>query len=885
MVFMSSELSKSELSLWEHSRAAGTTIGRESLPSYTLRPNSIRSPSGPLSSLSFLLLSGFLRDPPSPLFAAARQPQPVNHVSLHIRLPHQQALPPSAHRTPGVCCRRCTQYALLQSVVPRRPGLLNEYVRQLSYVWRPPRPPVLRSSFVVRLVRYSNADAEPHHHFCSRLQPVWSGAFTTTGFSLASPGAPSVVHRRITGSARPYSVIRYKFPPFSGIVTAPVPNGESIFATNYQNATYLTYLSHLNQNPQMYAQLGAIAREFNFPSTAGICLYMHVNEAGSIFAPRISEESWGILWGHLFEPNAPGPTGGLPISGRIEFDIGRFHNGTASPLLVDIRIVDVAKARWYHSWMSVSRRETGSLPSLSPTHVASMHQRQESKTTEDTQEQSQTVTAPKKRSRYAPKRLSLVERFDLGSSPPMVSPVPMPAPVTTSVSMPEPHPASPPLAKTLVSSPIAQGDEPLKPHRVEIDTRVNSWRASSTFKTNLLASTGQVSLDPANMPNTLPLDPVDDEEVRSEMNPEDYSWSVTSAGPPSVLDSPTPSYRVPSVHMDRRAIGSVPLTPQTCTSWGPEDYDPHSPVSSVFRLPSPDLGQRYLEYCPMTPTTATSWGPPSEYPPSPNPESQEVHYYRAPSLDLGQRAGWSRPVTPSTATSWGPPSEYPPSPPLEPQWVYYRPPSVDLGRRAEGSRPVTPSTATSWGAPEEWPPTPTTLSRVSTPDAAQQMFSFAEEIGGLVPPPAMTTSTTPVPWSFVWPYLPHSEQKSKPLEQTPWNFVWPYLTGDEQRSKPLEQTPWNYVWPYLTPATQKLERTPWKYVWPYLTLDIQELEQTPWNYVWPYLTLNKQKLEQTPWNYVWPYLVRNVPTSHRLEFRGVSAVLERVAYPVFKICV
>lgn len=85
----------------------------------------------------------------------------------------------------------------------------------------------------------------------------------------------------------------------------------------------------------MYAQLGAIAREFNFPSTAGICLYMHVNEAGTIFAPRISEESWGILWGHLFEPSTPGPTGGLPISGRIEFDIGRFRNGLGSPLLVD----------------------------------------------------------------------------------------------------------------------------------------------------------------------------------------------------------------------------------------------------------------------------------------------------------------------------------------------------------------------------------------------------------------------------------------------------------------------------------------------------------------------------------------------------------------------
>ena len=62
---------------------------------------------------------------------------------------------------------------------------------------------------------------------------------------------------------------------------------------------------------------------------------MHVNEAGTIFAPRISEESWGILWGHLFEPSTPGPTGGLPISGRIEFDIGRFRNGLGSPLLVD----------------------------------------------------------------------------------------------------------------------------------------------------------------------------------------------------------------------------------------------------------------------------------------------------------------------------------------------------------------------------------------------------------------------------------------------------------------------------------------------------------------------------------------------------------------------
>lgn len=530
---------------------------------------------------------------------------------------------------------------------------------------------------------------------------------------------------------------------------------------------------------------------------------MHVSEAGALFAPRISEESWGILWGHLFEPNAPNPTSGLPISGRVEFDIGRFRNGQTSPLLVNTRLLDVAKARWYHSWISASRRETVSLPSLSPTHVASMHQRQESKTTtnsEDVQERGQTSVATRKSTNYTPKRLSLLERFDLANSPPpMALPIPTPVPVTTSVSMPEPHPASPP-AKPPVSSSIVPEEEPLKSHREEIDTRVNSWRASATFKTNLFASTGQVSLDPANMPNALPLDdPVDDDEVRPEMNPEDYSWSVTSAGPPSILDSPTStsSYRVPSVHLDRRAIGSVPLTPETCTSWGPEDYDPLSPVSSVPGLPSPDLGQRSLEYCPMTPTTATSWGPPSEYPPSPDPESQSIYYYRAPSLDLGQRVGWSRPATPSTATSWGPPSEYPPSPPPESQGAYYRPPSVDLGRRAEGSRPVTPSTATSWGPPEEWPPTPTSFSRVGTPDTAKQRFSFAEEVRGLAPSQTVAVPAASAPWNFVWPYLTIDEQKLKPLGRAPWNYVWPYLTLDEQRSKPPKRAPWNYVWPYL----------------------------------------------------------------------------------------
>lgn len=602
---------------------------------------------------------------------------------------------------------------------------------------------------------------------------------------------------------------------------------------------------------------------------------MHVNEGGVLYTPRISEESWGVLWGHLFDPNAPGPSGGLPISGRIEFDIGRFRNRLASPSLADTQFIDVAKARWYDSWVSASRRETASVASLSPTHVASMHRCQESKTTvslEDVQEQSQPVANAKTRTGYTPKRLSLVKRLDLAkSSPPMPLSIPVQASETTSASMPEPHPTPHPLTKGTGLSPIVQDEVPF--HREEIDNRVNSWRASATFETKLLTSTGQVSLDPVNMPNTLSLGhpAADDDEIRSEIDPEDYSWSVTSAGPPSVLDSltSTSSHRVPSVHMDRRAIGSVPLTPETCTSWGPEDCDPLSAVSSQFRLPSPDLGQRNLEYCPMTPTTATSWGPPSEYPPSPDPESQWLYYYRAPSLDLGQRVGWSRPVTPSTATSWGPPSEYPPSPPLESQWAYYRPPSVDLGRRAEGSRPVTPSTATSWGPPEEWPPTPTTLSRVSTPDAAQQRFSFVGEVGGAAPRTEVIAPSSPAPWNLVWPYLMLEEQTIKPQQPTPWEFVWPYLKLGEKKSESQAPVPWKYVWPYLTSSEviKYQESTPWKYVWPYLT-SIEEMKYQ----------------ESAPWSCVWPYLSQAMSLSGPVQSQGPFVAVERESYPVLKIC-
>lgn len=405
---------------------------------------------------------------------------------------------------------------------------------------------------------------------------------------------------------------------------------------------------------------------------------------------------------------------------------------------------DVTKARWYDSWISPSRRETASSGSLSPTHVASMHKHQESRTTANFEDEHERIQADanKNETSYTPKRLSLVQRFDSTNSPPPL-PITAPVPATAPTHIPELHLAAP-LVNNSVLSPVTQEDEPPLSHKEEIDSRVKSWRASATPEKTLLTSTGQISLDPVHMPNAFPLDDLVDEVngIRSEMNIEDHSCGTTSAGPPSI-DSPSPtSHHLPSVHVVRRATGSVPLTPETRTSWGPEDYDPLSPLSSESRVTS---------------------------------------------LDIGQRVRWSRPV--SIATSWGPPSEYPPSPPLESQWAYHRPPSVDLGRRAEGSRPVTPTTMTSWGPPEEWPPTPTTLSRVSTPDAAQQISSFAAEIGGLVPPQIATIPELFAPWNFVWPYLRLNEPNFESRKPEPRKRVGPYSTapflGPLQSRKPL----------------------------------------------------------------------------------------------------
>ncbi|KAJ3739372.1 hypothetical protein DFH05DRAFT_1426951 [Lentinula detonsa] len=507
--------------------------------------------------------------------------------------------------------------------------------------------------------------------------------------------------------------------------------------------------------PTMYGQLSAIAKEFNFPSTTGICLYFHFTENGITATPRISDESWQMIWSNVFDPSTP--LSRVPIVGKLEFDI------------------DLRHARWYSAWIASSHREHVDVPaSVGPSTAPSLaHFRGDSRNTEleinfqDDQLDSDSVSPPSitRHGRHVPRKLSLVDRLDsslrvVASSVPQISPERSGA------------------ASAHVLSPIFQEDEP-KTARLEdsLAKRVKSWRASASLTPSALAAKGQTSLEPANLPNTMSLDDVANGEDLDELNLEDFAWSVSSLGPNdweegSVASGP----RLPSIHLANRMESSVCMTPSICTSLGPSDYTLPSPIPSFARVMTPDIAHRMFEDCPPTPTTATSWGPPSEYPASP------MSFSRVSSVDLGERAVFSPPPTPMTATSWGPSSEYPPSP-----MSFGRAPSVHLGDRLVFSPPPTPSTATSWG-PASWPASPVTPFYVYTPDIGQRAFDPED----LVLPGA--------PWNQVWPY----NQQHLEAPSAPWSQVWPYTSSwtPEVELTTQNDAPWGHSWPYHSYAIQ-----------------------------------------------------------------------------------
>ncbi|KAF9453066.1 hypothetical protein P691DRAFT_695766 [Macrolepiota fuliginosa MF-IS2] len=384
--------------------------------------------------------------------------------------------------------------------------------------------------------------------------------------------------------------------------------------------------------PTMYGQLAAIAKEFNFPSTAGLCLYLHFNESGVVMTPRISEESWHMLWSHLFE--LPSNHRGLPIGGKIEFDI------------------DLRQARWYTSWLSTLMRDNIEHPSSRIASDVRLDSR--ASVNEDASEfdnfEAPYLSPPRSSSnnlRHVPKKLSLLNRFDFPASRSESK-----SGAIQGLDLPE----QPSVSKVL--SPIAQEEEP-RSAKDQLDSRVKSWRASAVVKPTSLTGRGQISLDPVNLPNNVSLD----EEASSntgELNLEDFAWSISSVGPEDydIMSIGVPSERLPSPDMARRMYDDCPPTPSTATTWGAPLSYPTSPLSD-YRAPSLDIGFRNTFSAPLTPATATSWGPPS---PMMSMEEWYQEVRRPVSIHLGDRGEFSRPVTPSTATTWGAPLSYPPTP-------------------------------------------------------------------------------------------------------------------------------------------------------------------------------------------------------------------------------
>ena len=486
----------------------------------------------------------------------------------------------------------------------------------------------------------------------------------------------------------------------------------------------------------MYGQLTAIAREFNFPSPVGLCLYLHVTEQGISIAPRISDDIWPALWGHLFESRSPGPSFQMPICGRVEFDIDR------------------RKAVWLNSWLTSDRRHAVDVQASVPPSLS--HHRGDSKTSffddrGDERPEDPSAMYTTSRSRHIPKKLSLVDKLETLSFTSGLANA-----ITGSDT-----------ADALSANPLATIlDEKTKPAKIALEKRVESWRASSSVAPSPMAKTSQIPLEPENIPNNLQLSDFDIlADTEEDINLNDFAWSATSLGPLDYdsLPSAVSGSHVLSVHLDRRLEGSALLTPSTATSWGPESLD-SPPMSTLFRLPSPDIAQRVIEDCPPTPSTATSWGP------------EELLYspasvkFRLPSPDLGQRMLEDSPPTPITGTSWRPEHFC-----SAISTVSRYPRSLDMSILSIW--PYTPSIMTCC-----LPIVKTGMSgasRTVQPNPSGHVY------------PYISTTSRPT-WAFVWPlYVAENVANPLPLQfphhRPTWTFIWPlYKTGNASSPLPSQ---------------------------------------------------------------------------------------------------
>ncbi|KAG8747550.1 hypothetical protein FRC10_000686 [Ceratobasidium sp. 414] len=471
---------------------------------------------------------------------------------------------------------------------------------------------------------------------------------------------------------------------------------------------------------QLFAQLTAVAKEFSLPSTTGLCLYLHLPDTPT--TPRITDDAWPLLWGRHFHADDSALPLGLPVAGRVEFDI------------------DIPNARWYPMWFAhVSRQEL--VPDLARAIPPSP--------------------------RGAGRDLSPNESTRaLKSVPRPLALVPRDEPVVQVDSTPSPAPSP---SRPSISKPASK----------ETVEKVRRWSALVTpdpaLRVNPLPTQPTTAEESTALPSTdeTPA-PLSTETPEDEpLNLEDFQWSVTSAGPPSPTSScaTSASSRVVSIHLLERNEGSVLLTPTTATSWGApsvSDVESDLNLNLGWRVRSPDIGERAEGSVLLTPSTATSWGAPLSYPPTPAQWIAMQELVRSP--DLGERAEGSVLLTPSTATTWGAPLSYPPTPA---QWYamqqYVR--SPDAGERAEGSVLLTPSTATTWGAPETYPPTPEAWVEAQRRRVASPDLGARAEVEGEFGRGRIST--------MVWGGEVETEQEAYARMGLPWiwEFGWPRLEG------------------------------------------------------------------------------------------------------------
>ncbi|RXW24720.1 hypothetical protein EST38_g1165 [Candolleomyces aberdarensis] len=627
--------------------------------------------------------------------------------------------------------------------------------------------------------------------------------------------------------------------------------------------------------PTMYGQLTAIAREFNFPSSAGICLYYCYSEHGITMTPRLSDDIWPTIWG-INEPSERRS----PIVGKLEFDL------------------DMAQARWYTAWLSSRHRESteNALPQ-GPTTAPSLQFRGDNRFSfPPTASEDGTVDhhSPQQRSapvitRHVPRKLSLVDRFDTHHV------------ANTETRRPRAS-ASPPSGLPLSShilSPITQQEEP-KSARNTLDERVKSWRQSAVVNSPIeLESSGAeivVTQSPEQSPGS-----------QSSFHLEDYAFSISSAGPDD--STSIASYHqdyLPSVHLCDRVNGSVCMTASYRTSAGPpSDYEfYYEPSEDDARLPSPDIAWRMFEEAPPTPRTATSWGPPS-----PGSLALSFDAY-SPSLDLAHRAYFSCPSTPGTATSWGAPS-FDGAYSVASQRSAF---SIHLCDRGEYSRPPTPRTATSWGPPSCDFEAPSPY-RLPSPDAAHRTFEDAAEwemrasmldawrraLAEDVEEEEMeenvaeeSSVSAAAPWAHSWPYRKagvslktvatavsafsaskaragsDEDRVSSEAEPLSRNAVASVSTAEVQSKPAQEATPWAHSWPYRKAGVSL--KTVAKAVSAFSTpaSRVARAEQAPLSKPAP-----SEEDAVKPWAHSWPY---RKPASLKTVAKAVSGfALQKVS--------